>query len=87
MEKVDGMQILKKRRELYPDTEVIMITGYATLDSAVEAMKHGAFYYIAKPYKLDEARKVVSEAVDKVRLKPRTSSCGNRLRPTRARSR
>lgn len=69
MEKVDGMQILKRSRELHPDTEVILITGYATLDSAVEAMKHGAFYYIAKPFKLDEVRKVVAEAVTKVRLK------------------
>ena len=69
MEKVDGMQILNKSRELYPDTEVIMITGYATLDSAVESMKHGAFYYIAKPFKLEEVRKVVKEAVHKVRLK------------------
>jgi DNA-binding NtrC family response regulator len=69
MEKVDGMQILKKSHELYPDTEVIMITGYATLDSAVEAMKNGAFYYIAKPFKLEEVRKVVKEAVHKVRLK------------------
>jgi DNA-binding NtrC family response regulator len=69
MEKVDGMQILKKSRELYPDTEVIMITGYATLDSAVDSMKHGAFYYIAKPFKLEEVRKVVKEAVHKVRLK------------------
>ncbi len=69
MEKVDGMQILKKSRELYPDTEVIMITGYATLDSAVESMKHGAFYYIAKPFKLEEVRKVVKEAVHKIRLK------------------
>ena len=69
MEKVDGMQILKKARELYPDTEVIMITGFATLDSAVETMKHGAFYYIAKPFKLEEVRKVVQEAVHKVRLK------------------
>jgi len=69
MEKVDGMQILKKTRELYPDTEVIMITGYATLDSAVETMKHGAFYYIAKPFKLEEVRKVVMEAIHKVRLK------------------
>jgi DNA-binding NtrC family response regulator len=48
---------------------VIMITGYATLDSAVEAMKNGAFYYIAKPFKLEEVRKVVKEAVHKVRLK------------------
>src|SRR5512146_890772 len=69
MEKVDGMQILQKTRELYPDTEVVMITGFATLDSAVETMKHGAFYYIAKPFKLDEVRKVVKEALEKVRLK------------------
>lgn len=69
MEKVDGMQILGKCHELYPDTEVIMITGYATLESAVQAMKRGAFYYIAKPFKLDEVRKVVREALEKVRLK------------------
>lgn len=69
MEKVDGMQILKKVRELHPESEVIMITGYATLESSVKAMKQGAFYYIAKPFKLDEVRKVVKEAVEKVRLK------------------
>jgi DNA-binding NtrC family response regulator len=69
MEKVDGMQVLKKCREAWPDSEVIMITGFATLESAVETMKHGAFYYIAKPFRLDEVRKVVSEALEKIRLK------------------
>jgi DNA-binding NtrC family response regulator len=69
MEKVDGMQILQKCRSSCPDTEVILITGYATLESAVEAMKHGAYYYIAKPYRLDEVRKVVAEALAKVRLR------------------
>ena len=69
MEKVDGMQVLRRSRELAPDAEVIMITGYATLDSAVEAMKEGAFHYIAKPYRLDEVRQVVVEALEKVRLK------------------
>jgi len=69
MEKVDGMQILKRCRELYPDTEVIMITGFATLEAAVDSMKKGAFYFIAKPFKFDEVRKVVKEAVEKVRLK------------------
>jgi len=69
MEKVDGLQVLKRCRELYPDAEVIMITGYATLESAVQTMKHGAFYYVAKPFKLDEVRKVVKEAIEKVRLK------------------
>ncbi len=69
MEKVDGMEVLRRCRELHPDTEVIMITGYATLESGVDAMKHGAFYYIAKPFKLDEVRRVVKEAVGKVSLK------------------
>ncbi|MFA5242081.1 MAG: sigma-54 dependent transcriptional regulator [Sulfuricella sp.] len=69
MEKVDGMQILKKCRESCADTEVVLITGFATLESAVEAMKHGAFYYIAKPFRLDEVRQVVSEALEKVRLR------------------
>ncbi|MEJ2695570.1 MAG: sigma-54 dependent transcriptional regulator [Candidatus Sulfobium sp.] len=69
MEKVDGMQLLKKCKELYPDTEVIMITGFATLESAVESMKCGAFYYMAKPFKLDEVRKVVKEAAEKVALR------------------
>jgi DNA-binding NtrC family response regulator len=69
MEKVDGMQILKRCRENHPDTEVILITGFVTLESAVEAMKHGAFFYIAKPYRLDEVRKVVAEALEKTRLK------------------
>ncbi|MDI6800770.1 MAG: sigma-54 dependent transcriptional regulator [Thermodesulfovibrionales bacterium] len=68
------MQILKRCRDLYPDTEVIMITGYATLDSAVNAMKYGAFYYIAKPFKLNEVRKVVHEAAEKVRLKKKNQT-------------
>jgi DNA-binding NtrC family response regulator len=69
MEKVDGMQILKKCKLLYPDTEVIMITGYATVESAIHAMKKGAYDYIAKPFKFDEVRKIVKEAVEKVRLR------------------
>ncbi|HUX63794.1 sigma-54 dependent transcriptional regulator [Sulfuricella sp.] len=69
MEKVDGMQVLKKCHERSPDIEVIVITGYATPESAVEAMKQGAFYYIAKPFRLEEVRQVVGEAIEKVRLK------------------
>ncbi len=69
MEKVDGMQVLRRCRELHPDTEVIMITAYATIDSGIQAMKQGAYYYIAKPFKLDEVRKVVREALEKIKLK------------------
>jgi two-component system response regulator HydG len=69
MEGVDGMDVLKKSRELQPDVEVIFITGYATAESAVQALKQGAFYYIAKPFRLDEVRKVVAEALTKVQLR------------------
>ncbi len=69
MEKVDGNQILKRCKELSPDTEVIMITGYASLQSAIQVMKKGAYDYITKPFKLDEVRMVVKEAIEKVMLK------------------
>jgi DNA-binding NtrC family response regulator len=68
MEKIDGMQVLAKSRELHPYTEVIVITGYATVDSAVAAMKNGAYHYIAKPYKIDEIRQIVGQALTKRRL-------------------
>lgn len=68
MERIDGMAVLEKTRELLPDTEVIIITGYATVNSAVEALKKGAYHYIAKPYKIDEVRKTVAEALFKRRL-------------------
>ncbi|WP_459891700.1 sigma-54-dependent transcriptional regulator [Desulfothermus okinawensis] len=65
MEGIDGMDVLKYVKSKSPHTEVIMITGYATVDSAVEAMKQGAFHYIAKPYKLDEVRGIVKQALIK----------------------
>jgi len=79
MEKIDGMQILAKSRERHPDSEVIMITGFATLDSAVDAMRHGAFHYIAKPFKLDEVRQVVKEAIAKVLLKKENQNLREQL--------
>lgn len=69
MEKVDGMQILEEARARNPSVEVIMITGYATVDSAIEAMKKGAYHYISKPFRIDAVRKIVAEAVEKVRLR------------------
>jgi DNA-binding NtrC family response regulator len=69
MEKVDGMQVLRRSKEIDPDSEVILITGYAAVETAIEAMKQGAYHYLAKPFKLDEVRKVVREAVEKVALK------------------
>ena len=69
MEKVDGMAILRRAKELDSEVAVVLITGYATLDSAVKAMKAGAFHYIAKPFRLDEVREVVRNALELVNLK------------------
>lgn len=74
MKQVDGMEILERTKELYPDTEVIMITGYATVSSAVEAMQRGAYHYLAKPYKIDEVRILVKQALEKRWLKKEVSA-------------
>ena len=63
MSKVDGLQVLEKSRSCQPHTEVILITGYATVNSAVTALKKGAYHYITKPYKIDEVRQIVQEAL------------------------
>ena len=63
MKHMDGLQVLAKARSVQPHTEVVMITAYATVDSAVEAMRNGAYHYIPKPYKIDFVRKVVREAL------------------------
>ncbi len=68
MGEVDGMTVLTQSRKRNPLTEVILVTGYATVDSAVKAMKSGAYHYIAKPFKIDAIRKVVAEAILKRRL-------------------
>ncbi|HTF99799.1 MAG TPA: endopeptidase La [Nitrospirota bacterium] len=64
MGSIDGMDLLLKIRTRYPDTRVIMITGFATIPSAIEAMQKGAYHYIPKPFKLDEVRAVIKQAVN-----------------------
>src|SRR4030042_785796 len=58
---IDGMEVLKTFRKEYPDTIVIMITGFSTVETAVEAMKLGAFDYIPKPFTPDEVSIVVKK--------------------------
>ncbi len=69
MPRVDGLELLKYLKEECPDVVVIMITGYGTVDSAVNAMKLGAFDYITKPLKDDLVRLTVARALSYARLK------------------
>ncbi|MHB1014082.1 MAG: sigma-54-dependent transcriptional regulator [Desulfurivibrionaceae bacterium] len=59
----DGMEILQRVTILAPRTKVILMTGYAAVDHAVQAMKAGAFHYLAKPFKLEELRNTISDAL------------------------
>ena len=63
MMKVGGMELLEKIKSDYPTTEVIVITGYATVPSAVEALQKGAYHYLPKPLKIDEVRAAVRKAL------------------------
>ncbi|MES9832400.1 MAG: sigma-54 dependent transcriptional regulator [Candidatus Thiodiazotropha sp. DIVDIV] len=80
MERVDGMQVLRRAGEIDPDIAVVLITGFATLDSAVNAMKAGAFHYIAKPFRLDEVREVIGKAIEFVFLKRENRSLKSKLK-------
>lgn len=76
---IDGMAVLAHIRATTPDVPVIMITGHATLDSAVDAMKAGAYHYIAKPFRLAEAREVVRGALEVRRVKRENSELKLRI--------
>jgi DNA-binding NtrC family response regulator len=65
---IDGMELLTTFRKEYPDSIIIMITGFSTVETAVEAMKLGAFDYIPKPFTPDEVAIVVKKAIEKKNL-------------------
>ena len=65
---LDGMQVLKRIKETNLNILVIVITGYATVETAIEAMKQGAYDFIAKPFEPDQLRIVVNRAREKIKL-------------------
>ncbi|MEW6585071.1 MAG: sigma-54 dependent transcriptional regulator [Nitrospirota bacterium] len=68
MPRADGFQVLKKVKEVSPETMVIMITAFGTTETAIEAMKLGAYDYIHKPFNIEEIRLIVRKAIEKKRL-------------------
>ncbi|HID97321.1 MAG TPA: sigma-54-dependent Fis family transcriptional regulator, partial [Thermodesulfobacteriaceae bacterium] len=61
---IDGVALLKEIKTSYPDLPVILITAFASMDSAVAAMKEGAWDYLTKPFRLEEIRDVVEKALE-----------------------
>jgi DNA-binding NtrC family response regulator len=79
MDDIDGIGVLEHVMESSPDTKVIMITGYATMEVAREALAKGAFDFLAKPFKPDQLREMVARAAKDlgVRLTLPSTNDGN----------
>ena len=64
----NGLDVLKTIKNLFPLTEVIIITGYGSVDTAIQAIQTGAYHYVTKPVKMAELRSLVARAIEKVWL-------------------
>jgi two-component system, NtrC family, response regulator AtoC len=65
----DGLEVLKRIKQSYPDTPVLLMTAYSTIENAVEAMKFGAFHYINKPFNVDEVALLVEKGLETSQLR------------------
>src|SRR5690242_10315715 len=65
----DGLSVLKKIKQHDPDTLVILLTAFSSVETAVEAMKQGAYHYANKPFNVDEIALVVEKALETTRLR------------------
>lgn len=70
MKDVDGIDVLKKAKEVSPETMVVMISAFATAETAVEAMREGAYDYIPKPFKVKEFKKIVKDTLKSKKSTP-----------------
>lgn len=80
MPELTGIQLIRKIRERDDITEFIIITGYASLDTAIESIKIGVFDYIVKPFRIEELKVVVKNAKDKILLKKTNAELVKKLK-------
>ena len=80
MPRLDGLHLLQRINELDPDIQVIMITGYATIETALKAIQSGAYDYIAKPFRLDELMIVIKKACEWRRINSQNKELLDELR-------
>ncbi len=66
---ISGIEIVKRSKELSPETEIIMVTGYGSTEKAIEATKAGAFYYVEKPVEFDELIILIGKAIERKQQK------------------
>jgi two-component system response regulator PilR (NtrC family) len=78
---MDGMQLLEELKKIQPHLVVIMVTGFATIKSAVEAIQKGAYDYLPKPFTPDEVRVIIQRAAEKIRLESENDALRRGLQP------
>lgn len=66
---IDGIELLKQAKVIFPELAVLMLTGHGTIETAIEAIKEGAFDYLAKPYNLAELELTIQKAMENKQLK------------------
>jgi two-component system, NtrC family, response regulator AtoC len=77
---MDGIELLKIIRQRYPQTDVVIMTGYGTIQASVEAIKLGAYDYLTKPFKIDEFNQVFRRLVEKRRLEQENRALREQLK-------
>ncbi|MGC8659484.1 MAG: sigma-54-dependent transcriptional regulator [Desulfomonilaceae bacterium] len=65
---LSGLEVLKAAKPRFPEMEIVLITGYSSIDSVIDCVRQGAFYYMAKPLKFDEIRGIAAKVHDRKRL-------------------
>ena len=64
---ISGIEMVKRAKEILPETEIIMVTGFGSTEKAIEATKAGAFYFVEKPIEFDELIVLIEKAIDRKR--------------------
>jgi DNA-binding NtrC family response regulator len=80
MEDLNGLEFLSRIKNQFPDVEVILITGYASIPTAIEAVKKGAYHYLEKPVRPDEMVHLARQAIEKKRLREQVEKLEARVK-------
>ena len=82
MPSMDGLKVLENAKKISPETSVIIMTAYATAESAIEAMRNGAYDYLMKPFKVEDIRRTIRNAVENINLKKENKKLREKLEQT-----
>jgi DNA-binding NtrC family response regulator len=76
---IDGIETLKQIKKIAPDVLAIIMTGYPTIESSIEALRHGVYDYVIKPFKLDDLKSSIERALREYKLKVEISQLKDRI--------